>query len=128
MFPPTEERNEDKALSEEVIKSMSFENYFDPFLEDFLLKIVSRLISEFWQASFLSCRALACACEIIDEENRNFKDFRWSNLALENEKKKMFLKEESQDTKNKFCWQKNIYFHKMNLDEFFSLDSKKNEY
>ena len=45
--------NGDETLSEEGIKSMSFEKDWDPFLEALLLKKVSRAISLFRKDSFL---------------------------------------------------------------------------
>ena len=48
-----EEGNKDEALNEEGFKSMIFKMDLDPFLECFLLKTVSRIISLFREDSFL---------------------------------------------------------------------------
>ena len=73
---------------------MSFEKDQDPFLEDFLLKTVSRIIYLFREDCFFGAEASAGSDEIIDsslqgdgnfEEIRCFEEVRWSNVTLEHE-------------------------------------------
>ena len=63
---------------------MSFEKDWDSFLEAFLLKIESMLISLFQYESFFDTEMSAVADEMIDgslQEHGNFEEVRWSNLA-----------------------------------------------
>ena len=47
-----EEGNDDEASNEGTTKSMSFDNHWNSFLEDFLLETVSNLVSLFRDYSF----------------------------------------------------------------------------
>ena len=100
-----------------------FEKECNPFLEYFLLKIVSRIISLFWWASFLDAEMLVGAGMMFDssfQEFVNFKKSRWCCVSLKHRKEEDALKEWSQEVKNKFSWQKEIYFHNVCLDQITS--------
>ena len=74
-----EEGNDDEASNEEGIKSMSFEKDWDPFLEDFLPKTVSRLTWLCRCDYFLNAEMLVGADEIIDgslQGDRNLEEAR----------------------------------------------------
>ena len=60
---PKEEGNDDEDSNEEQKESMIFDKYWDPFLKDFVLKIVSVIISLFQEASFLDVEILTGANE-----------------------------------------------------------------
>ena len=68
-------------------------------------------------------KGLVAACKKVEITNKLDRIILFQSA----EKKKIFRKGQSQDASKKFSCQEEMHFQKMDLDELFSLDSKKNQ-